>query len=382
MCRGDVSVRSVGRGLICHYCEAMRHPLITLLATCLLAAAGAVGGWYLFTEPASNAREVAGPRARAVPVETAVAEAGRAATRIRATGTLRASDAVVVQPEIAGRVTAILFEQGQAVAAGTPMIKLAPETLQAELVKAEAALVAGAGELSSAPKSLSRRGATAAQALDEARASLAHGRGRGRPRQGAPGRHLDHRPVRRRGRAEGDQRRPLRRARRRAGGAGADRSALPRFPPVRALADQARPRRHGGRDGRCAARAAPSRARSPHSTPRSTSTAARCSCAPPCPTPTAACGRACSPASTSSSTSGWMRCWCPRPRWSCRSAGPSSTGSRRARPCSRRSPPGVRRDGRVEITRGLAAGATVVVNGHVRLRDQAQVEIVPPAGES
>ena len=43
---------------------------------------------------------------------------------------------------------------------------------------------------------------------------------------------------------------------------------------------------------------------------------------------------------------------------------------------------GVRRDGRVEITRGLAAGATVVVNGHVRLRDQAQVEIVPPAGES
>ena len=42
---------------------------------------------------------------------------------------------------------------------------------------------------------------------------------------------------------------------------------------------------------------------------------------------------------------------------------------------------GVRRDGRVEITEGLAAGTTVVVNGHVRLRDQAQVEVVaPPAG--
>ena len=42
---------------------------------------------------------------------------------------------------------------------------------------------------------------------------------------------------------------------------------------------------------------------------------------------------------------------------------------------------GVRRDGRVEITQGLQAGATVVVNGHVRLRDQAQVEVVPPPGQ-
>ena len=226
-------------GCICHYCEAMRHPLITLLATCLLAAAGAVGGWYLFAEPASNAREVAGPRARAVPVETALAEAGRAATRIRATGTLRASDAVVVQPEIAGRVTAILFEQGQAVAAGTPLITLAPETLQAELTKAEAALVAGAGELRAL------RGAVAARRHGRARrwTRRAPACARPRPRSSSPrcasADTVDHRPVRRRGRAEGDQRRPLRRARRRAGGAGADRSALPRFPPVRALADQA-----------------------------------------------------------------------------------------------------------------------------------------------
>jgi membrane fusion protein (multidrug efflux system) len=149
----------------------MRHSLLTLIATCLLGAAGAVGGWYLFAEPATNAREVAGPRVRVTPVETAVAMAGRAATHIRATGTLRASDAVVVQPEIAGRVTAVLFEQGEAVAAGTPMIKLAPEILQAELVKAEAALVL-ARENFARSEALSRRGATAAQALDEARANL------------------------------------------------------------------------------------------------------------------------------------------------------------------------------------------------------------------
>ena len=64
-----------------------RHPLITLarrLPAWQLPAL--VGGWYLFAEPASNAREVAGPRVRAVPVETALAEAGRAATLVRATG--------------------------------------------------------------------------------------------------------------------------------------------------------------------------------------------------------------------------------------------------------------------------------------------------------
>ena len=149
----------------------MRKPLLTLLATCLLVAAGAGVGWYLFAEPASKAGEVAAPRARIVPVETAIAEAGRAVTRVRATGTLGASDSVVVQPEIAGRVTAILFDQGEAVSAGTPMITLATETLQAELTMAEAALVL-AQENYQRSEALSRRGATAAQALDEARAKL------------------------------------------------------------------------------------------------------------------------------------------------------------------------------------------------------------------
>jgi membrane fusion protein (multidrug efflux system) len=97
--------------------------------------------------------------------------AGRAATRIRATGNLLASDAVVVQPEISGRVTAVRFERGQAGAAGAPLIKLAPETLQAELAKAQAALSL-AQENFQRSEALSRRGNPAAQTLDEARAAL------------------------------------------------------------------------------------------------------------------------------------------------------------------------------------------------------------------
>ena len=244
----------------------MRHSVLTLVGDLRFsAAAGAVGGWYLFAEPATERPRGRWP-AGTVPVETAVAMAGHAATLIRATGTLRASDSVVVQPEIAGRVTAVLFEQGEAVAAGTPMIKLAPETLQAELVKAEAALVL-ARENYARSEALSRPGATAAQALDEARANLRTAEAEvdlarvrlahtdiAAPFDGVVG-------------AQGDQRRPLCRARRRAGGAGADRPALSRFPPVGALADQAGPGRAAWRSPWTPCPAGPSTARSQRSIP-------------------------------------------------------------------------------------------------------------------
>ncbi len=150
----------------------MRGPLVAVLGTGVLAVAGATAGWLLFAEPESDAREVAGPSSRAVPVETALARTGPASTLIRATGTLRASDSVVMQPEIAGRVVEVMFEQGQAVTAGTPLVQLETQTLQAELDRAQAAL-ALSSENFRRSESLSRRGATAAQALDEARAALA-----------------------------------------------------------------------------------------------------------------------------------------------------------------------------------------------------------------
>ena len=150
----------------------MSKSILSLAATALLALAAAVAGWFLFMEPASDAREVAGPSTRAVPVEIALARTGAAATLIRATGTLKASDSVVVQPEIAGRVVEVLLEQGRAVTAGTPLVKLDTQTLKAELDRANAALSLSS-ENYRRSESLSRRGATAAQSLDEARAALA-----------------------------------------------------------------------------------------------------------------------------------------------------------------------------------------------------------------
>lgn len=142
-------------------------------ATVALALGGAAAGWVLFGEPASDAREAAAPAARSVKVQTAVAESGRAATVVVATGTLRSSDSVMVQPEVGGRITALPFTQGQAVEAGTPLIELDKVILTAERDKAEAALVL-ARENFKRTSQLSRQGATAARALDEAQAALAN----------------------------------------------------------------------------------------------------------------------------------------------------------------------------------------------------------------
>lgn len=357
----------------------MTRPLITLLATGLLGAAGAVGGWYLFAEPATNAREVAGPRARAVPVETAQAEAGRAATRIRATGSLRASDAVVVQPEIAGRVTAVLFDQGQAVAAGTPMITLAPETFQAELTMAEAALVL-AQENFQRSEALSRRGNTAAQALDEARANLRTAEAEAdlarvrladtsitAPFDGVVG--LKEISV-------GRYVEP-----------GDELVALERIDPLYLdfrLSERWLTKLKVGDSVAVAVDALPGQ------TFEGTIAAL-------------------DPKVDVNGRAVQLRATVPNPDRSLRPGlfarvdldldaredavlvpeaaivlqedGPIvyriEDGKALVTPVAT----GVRRDGRVEITQGLQAGATVVVNGHVRLRDQAQVEVVPPPGQ-
>lgn len=152
--------------------EPLMSKLLAFGGFAALTLAGGAAGWLLLAEPASDARETQGPSSRAaVPVDTARAESGRAATLITATGTLRASDSVVVQPEVGGRVVEVRFEQGQAVRAGTPLVELDKVTLRAEREKAEAALVL-ARENFRRSEQLSRQGATAARALDEAQAAL------------------------------------------------------------------------------------------------------------------------------------------------------------------------------------------------------------------
>jgi membrane fusion protein (multidrug efflux system) len=145
--------------------------LATVALMVVLAIGGAGLGWLLLAEPASDAREATEGSSRSVKVQTAMAESGRAATVVTATGTLRSSDSVMVQPEVGGRIIGLPFQQGQSVEAGTPLVELDKVILGAERDKAEAALVL-ARENFRRTSQLSRQGATAARALDEAQAAL------------------------------------------------------------------------------------------------------------------------------------------------------------------------------------------------------------------
>ena len=308
----------------------MKGSIVATLGTCTLAVVGAVAGWFLFTEPASDAREVAGPSTRAVPVETALARSGAAATLIRATGTLKASDSVVVQPEIAGRVVEVLFEQGQAVTAGTPLVKLddpdAPGGArpgQGRAVPGDARTTGARSRCRGVVRPRRRRWTRRGRRWRTAEAEVELARCPGRARDiTAPfdgvvglkeisvGRYVE----------PGDELVALERIDPLYLDFRLSERWLTKLAPgdvVAVTVDALPGERFEGTDrgarpaGRRQRPRGPAAGHGAQRGPRS-------------------CDRACSRASTSSSTSGRMPCWCPRPPSSCRRRARSSTGSRRA----------------------------------------------------
>lgn len=96
---------------------------------------------------------------------------------VTAVGTLRADETVMVRPEIAGRVAAIQFREGQAVNAGDPLATLDQGEYQAQLAGSVAQL---ALEESSFRRlqDLDRKNLTSRQNLDEVKARLDAARAR------------------------------------------------------------------------------------------------------------------------------------------------------------------------------------------------------------
>lgn len=75
-----------------------------------------------------------------VPVEAEKVRVETVERVVEAIGTLRASESVVLRPEIAGRITEFQFEEGQPVKAGQVLVRLDDEVYRAELAQAEANL--------------------------------------------------------------------------------------------------------------------------------------------------------------------------------------------------------------------------------------------------
>lgn len=107
----------------------------TLVAILLLVVG--TGGLYWFATHEPEQTD-AGWQAPAPAVEVAPVERGTVVQSVEAVGTLRANESVTLRPEIAGRVAAINFDEGQPVQAGQLLVSLDDSVHAAEVREKEA----------------------------------------------------------------------------------------------------------------------------------------------------------------------------------------------------------------------------------------------------
>lgn len=143
----------------------------------LLLIIGLAGGGYYgyryYEKSKAPPPVAAAPQARGgVPVEVAKIERGTVNEEVEALGTLAADESVVIAPEIAGRVIALGFKEGERVEKGQVLVKLDTAILDAELKQQQADLGL-AKDTFERNRSLNQRGVGTQVAFDEATAKLA-----------------------------------------------------------------------------------------------------------------------------------------------------------------------------------------------------------------
>ncbi len=162
-----------------------KSALIFAAALGVVVAAGA--GYWFGAQRSPAASSAAGPASGAGAtgaVAKAPAQAGPAMTveavkvatqpmpqTITAVGSLRSDESVTVRPEVAGRISAILFKEGQHVAKGMTLIRLDPAINAAEVQQARANLKLAQSKYDRAVE-LSQRNFISGQAKDEAENNL------------------------------------------------------------------------------------------------------------------------------------------------------------------------------------------------------------------
>ena len=117
-----------------------RRMVIALVATAILAlvalGARSVG---LFGGSATAGPTAGGPGDMPpMPVDVDSARRGSVVDAVRATGRIEAVQAVELRPDEQGRITGLLFQEGQAVTAGTPLVRIDDAMLRAHAERATA----------------------------------------------------------------------------------------------------------------------------------------------------------------------------------------------------------------------------------------------------
>lgn len=141
----------------------------------LVAALGA-GAWVATTHwregggrVAASAPAQAGPKP--VPVETAAIATGTVVEDMNVVGSLQPTEAVIIQPEISGRIVKFGFTEGARAKKGDVLVELDPAILKAEQAKARSDLALAKSNNERA-QMLASQGTGTLRARDEAQAIL------------------------------------------------------------------------------------------------------------------------------------------------------------------------------------------------------------------
>jgi len=159
----------------------MKNALTGALVALGILAAAAGGYWYgavRHRPPAPGAATpAANPPAKSVPAQSSAAalpvEVTKAGTvmlpqTITAVGSLRSDESVTLRPEVAGRITAILFQEGQRVTKGATLVRLDAAINLADVQQVRANLALAKSKYERAVD-LSGRNFISSQARDEAK---------------------------------------------------------------------------------------------------------------------------------------------------------------------------------------------------------------------
>src|SRR4029453_995321 len=131
---------------------AMNKTAAGAAAVLVIAIAAGAGFWFGQQRSPASANGGATSGAQAKVGGTAGAAPGAVAVEaikvarmalpqtITAVGSLRSDESITVRPEVAGRIKAILFNEGQRVAKGATLIKLDPSINEADTQQARANL--------------------------------------------------------------------------------------------------------------------------------------------------------------------------------------------------------------------------------------------------
>ena len=156
----------------------MNKSALVVTAALGIAVAAGAGYWFGTQRPHADASAAAPAKSAAAapagaPMTVEAANVARQALpqTITAVGSLRSDESITVRPEVAGRISAILFKEGQHVAKGMALVRLDPAINQAEVQQARANLKLAKSKYDRAVE-LSQRNFISGQAKDEAENNL------------------------------------------------------------------------------------------------------------------------------------------------------------------------------------------------------------------